>query len=99
MNDDKPNLDNAKAIEAEREHDDVKVGDVIQQWTHVQNPKHRVSWVWRDGTVLALVPNPCKNVRWVALVQWHDGDVVKYWTALPQHQWVSVQLRRKPDAS
>lgn len=95
-NPDGPRWDDAKAIEAERNGDDLKVGDKIQKWVSVLAENRRVTWRWRDGDVLSVAQAPCENIRWVALVQWHDGGNVKGWTALPQHEWTSPLLRWKP---
>lgn len=93
---DEPQWSDANAIEALRDADDLKQGDVIQQWIHVRDAQYRVTWQWRDGDVLSIVEAPCENVRWVALIQWHDGENVKGWSALAQYEWRSVLVRRKP---
>jgi hypothetical protein len=93
---DAPRWEDAKAIEAERENDRLKAGDVIQKWIPHQDKTYRVEWRWRDGDVLAVVEKPYSNMPWVALIQWRDGNEVKGWDALTQVQWTSVMFRRKP---
>lgn len=96
---DRPQKDDTKAIEAEREHDHLKAGDIIQQWS----PKRvddMVKFRWIDGEVLAVVEKPCGGdgaPAWVALIQWCEGDEVKGWSALPQYEWIyrPTHLRRK----
>lgn len=97
MNDEPVWADN-QLVQHKRKIDHLKRGDVIQQWVHVRDAEYRVTWEWRDGDVLSIVKNPCEGIAWVALVQWHDGDVVKDWTALTQIDWAAkgVMLRRKP---
>ncbi len=88
-------------MDTRREKERLKQGDTIQEWSSRLNKDRVLEWHWRDGEVLAVVDKPCRGKyapKWVALIQWHDGNYVTGWSAMPQHEWIhkSAMLRRKP---
>lgn len=98
---DEPKWSFEKITMDERKTDDLKQGDAIQEWKAHVGKDYRVEWYWHNGDVLSVVDKPCGGdgaPAWVALIQWHDGNYVKGWSALTQTDWIhkSVMLRRKP---